>query len=441
MRKLSELFELYCNEMHTKYNKEINYGSYFGIKRFIKFSVESCYNDYLNQEIVNDWCIRGAKESAKKYDERIATLRLFLKFSNRVDDSGIILPEKINEKIERKSKSKKKRKRRVTQTEKPFMKSFISDYLEEYVLLLRNSGRYNEKAHNDLIRFNRNYINTYPDSLVFNREMFDRLTDYLFKRTTFCSQSTILNLERFVEYTNFRGYTDILLPNIPHHKFTRQRIPYPFNDDELKLFFSNLDSIPPYKYENDRDYKFRRMQTSTIFRLLFSTGMRTNEARNLKRSNIDWGNSTIEIEQTKGYHQHRIALHPTIVDMLRRYDDEMEKIMCGRTMLFPSIYDDAHKKGWLCKVFNQVWEKMSDEDARPYDFRSNYAVRNINSWKQGEPKWIDKFIYLSRTMGHCDLTSTAYYYQLVPMFREKLEQQTTENLQKIRPNMNDFLKE
>lgn len=66
------------------------------------------------------------------------------------------------------------------------------------------------------------------------------------------------------------------------------------------------------------------MQIPVFFRLLLSTGMRTNEARLLDCEDVDLKNGIINIRHTKGWAQHRVALHLSIWELLKRYDHAVE---------------------------------------------------------------------------------------------------------------------
>ena len=44
---------------------------------------------------------------------------------------------------------------------------------------------------------------------------------------------------------------------------------------------------------------------------MFSTGMRTVELRELRRADVDFEHGIININKSKGYGQHRVALHHT----------------------------------------------------------------------------------------------------------------------------------
>lgn len=68
----------------------------------------------------------------------------------------------------------------------------------------------------------------------------------------------------------------------------------------------------------------------------------------------------------------------------------------------------------------KLWKRVSNNYARAYDLRSNYAVTNINRWcgDGSTSDWDRKLVCLSRSMGHRYLQNTIYYYKLVPLFSE-----------------------
>jgi hypothetical protein len=107
-------------------------------------------------------------------------------------------------------------------------------------------------------------------------------------------------------------------------------------------------------------------------------------------------------------------------------------------VFFPNKADDYHNRAWEAYNFNQIWKAVSNEPARCYDLRSNYAVMNINKWKYTGPEWFDKLLYLGRSMGHGNLGSTCYYYNLVPLFAEQLEEQTANELYSLLPDLTNL---
>jgi site-specific recombinase XerD len=62
-----------------------------------------------------------------------------------------------------------------------------------------------------------------------------------------------------------------------------------------------------------------------FFRLLYSSGIRTTEARLLEREDIDLSHGVINVRHSKGYDQHYIALHESMTSILLQYDAAAEK--------------------------------------------------------------------------------------------------------------------
>ena len=67
-------------------------------------------------------------------------------------------------------------------------------------------------------------------------------------------------------------------PSLPRGG-NKPRIPHIFTEDELANFFNATILLRKPVNISDFDFKLRSMQIPVFFRLLLSTGMRTNEAR------------------------------------------------------------------------------------------------------------------------------------------------------------------
>ena len=261
------------------------------------------------------------------------------------------------------------------------------------------------------------------------------------KRITESSEShnkRISPIRLFLRHANGRGWTNVELPEfLPWSK--KQYTPYPFSQEQLQAFFQITDSFEVAKYLNDKVSKIRKIEIPVFYRLLYSSGMRTMEVRLLRCDDVDLNNGVININQSKGIDQHRVALHRTMWDLLIRYNEAMSAIMPDRTYFFPNAYDEPYTRTWESYNFVRMWHLVSSDHARCYDFRSHYAVMNINSWKYSGPEWFDKLLYLSRSMGHRNVSSTCYYYQLVPLFAEQLEELTAEEYHKLLPDLTNYL--
>ena len=170
---------------------------------------------------------------------------------------------------------------------------------------------------------------------------------------------------------------------------------------------------------------------------MYSTGIRTNEARLLERRNIDLQHGIIDIQCSKGYDQHYIVLHDSMLDLLKVYDETIEKLVPDRKYFFPSRDNSYYKKGWVTKTFRQIWDKVNATHATAYEFRHHYAVLNINRWINEGFEFDDKLLYLSKSMGHTTIESTKYYYSIVPGLSEILKKQTQDGFDYMIPEVPD----
>lgn len=70
--------------------------------------------------------------------------------------------------------------------------------------------------------------------------------------------------------------------------------------------------------------------------------------------------------------------------------------------------------------------------------RHNYAIQNTNSWISAGFEFIDKLLYLSKSMGHTSLDSTRYYYSIVPALAGIIEEKSEGSFDDIIPEVPDY---
>ncbi len=225
----------------------------------------------------------------------------------------------------------------------------------------------------------------------------------------------------FVKYLQERNLiSEDLFPEIPKQNRCTY-IPHFFTTEELKRFFFECDHLPV----NRRSDYNRKLTVPVIFRLLYSTGMRTCEARQLKCDDVDLKHGVISIEKSKSGAQHYIVMHDSMTKLMERYDKSISKLYPNRVYFFPGARAPFRGEGWLCHTFREIWDKANTSNAIAYDLRHFYATYNINRWVGQGFDFFNKLVYLSQTMGHATLESTKYYYSLVPALSKILEAKTS----------------
>lgn len=313
--------------------------------------------------------------------------------------------------------------------------SGFSQGIEDFVSYRKASGTWNEHASSQNLKyFDRYCANNYSDSSSLTQEMVDT---WCSQRTTESSSSCYIRtliVREFVDYLRNRNITGVVSPKAPRLE-KRKYVPHAFTDAELARFFEECDSIIPYKGRPAS--VLRKIQCPAFFRLLYSSGMRTTEARFLKRDDVDLDHGVVNIRKSKGYDQHYVALHETMTELLRHYDGVMDRIQPNRTYFFQSLKGTCYGRDWVNDNFKKIWEAANgaSDGIIPYDVRHHYAIENISSWEDDSFTFSDKLHYLSKSMGHSHIQSTLYYYSIVPRLADKIQAKTEKGFNEIVPEV------
>lgn len=298
------------------------------------------------------------------------------------------------------------------------------------------SDRWNFVNDRLMLSFDRHCLERFPGVDGITQEMVD---SWCVQRKTEIAVSFYCRtyiIAAMADYLNKRGVCRLSPPNLINPDRHRTYIPHAFTDEELTAFFNECDK--EVMAAKDQIVAVRRLAISVFFRLIFSTGMRTVETRLLKADNVDLANGVIDIKKSKGVDQHYVALHESTLKMLKSYDQVLQAVFPGRLYFFAYTVEKPFYREWVPHVFRQIWDKVNNEHAIPYDLRHNYAIRNINSWTDEVFGFSDRFLYLSKSMGHKQLESTKYYYSLIPAFADTLSSHSQPGFDDIVPEVTAY---
>lgn len=320
---------------------------------------------------------------------------------------------------------------------RPF-RSKLAPLFEDFILNRKAARRWNDSYEHNLHFFDNYCADRFPDK----DSLCDEMLDWCRERPTENGNSCryrITVVANFVKYANKKAWTGVMPPTVPGN-CPCTYIPHAFSRDEIASLLEGIDShvIKTNSHHKTKDKLLNTLELPVYFRLLYSTGMRTNEARWLKRSDVDLEHGIIEINRSKGLDQHRIALHPSMAALLQKYDNKMAEMMPNRRHFFPDRNDNVHSPQWAEYHFKVVWREISDEPARIYDLRSHYAVQNVTRWKGLGYEIHQKLLYLSRSMGHRELSSTYGYFNLTPNLADKIRSCCEDSFNSLLPNLPDY---
>lgn len=311
-------------------------------------------------------------------------------------------------------------------------KSFLAPLIKSYITYQMTSGKWNiDNFELNILAFDRHCLKHYPHHEALVQEMVD---SWCKQRETEINNSCLTRTRvvvGFIEYLRKRGLTDVVKPTLPRQESCTY-IPHAFTPDELRNFFRACDELPNCA---SRILQARKITVPVIFRLLYSSGIRTNEARMLRVCDVDLTNGILSICNSKGEAQHFVALHDTMLELMVRYDTAIKNLFPKRTYFFPSPRRSYYTRVWLQNNFRELWDKYNTTHATAYELRHHYATENINQWVDEGFDFHSKLHRLSKSMGHSTLESTKYYYSLVPTMSEILEAKTGQDFDDILPEV------
>ena len=314
--------------------------------------------------------------------------------------------------------------------------SCFAGQILDFIEYRKASDRWNEASYGPNLRiFDRFCKTNFPDESTLTQEMVDTWCAKRGTETNNSCRSRIYVVHSFVQYLSERGLSNVINPELPR-KERSTYIPYDFSQDELQQFFKACDALPDTPRTDN--VLIRQITLPVFFRLLYSSGIRTTEARLLETCSVDLENGVLDIRYSKGHDQHYIVLHDSMLDLMQRYDKAIQRWYPERHWFFPAPGDKPHPHTWVEKNFRRIWSGISDDRrACAYAFRHHYATANINRWTNEGFRFDDKLLYLSKSMGHTTLESTRYYYSIVPGLADILLEKTEQGFNVIVPEVDD----
>lgn len=220
----------------------------------------------------------------------------------------------------------------------------------------------------------------------------------------------------FGKYLASIGENAYILPD----KFVppqRQYTPYILSDDELRRLFAVIDSYP----QNGRLDPLQPALFSTIFRLIYTCGLRPGEARTLRCENVNLDTGEIVIKETKKHKDRIVVMSDDMLALMKSYSYLRESIHPQCPYVFPSkkgIPYETKMLDWHFKNFiKQLYPNLNESEIpniRIYDLRHRFATAVMVKWINEKCDLYSALPYLSTYMGHAHFSSTAYYIHLLP---------------------------
>lgn len=288
----------------------------------------------------------------------------------------------------------------------------FSGHIENHLMLKKAVGyKYDTEARH-LARFSVFTAEKYPEATTLTKEI---VLDWCSKKSyeaqaNQCTRASILRqLAIYMEGMEIDAY---ILPK-GYYPTEKQYVPYIYTEDELQRFFSETD-----KCHYVSECPSRHFIMPIFFRMIYSCGLRSSEARLLKIEDVDFKAGILTIHHSKKDNSRLVPMSDELTKRCRDYFKIVHMLSRESDYFFPGLDEKPMTIGNIYRNFRRfLWRAGISHGGRGkgprvHDFRHAYACHCLKKWVlQGK----DLAVYLpvlKTYMGHDSFGETAYYLRM-----------------------------
>ncbi len=287
-------------------------------------------------------------------------------------------------------------------------KSIFADHLASYVKLRRNMGFKFEVQADILLKF---------DLYVFEQEHKGQLTQELAMDFATVKPHISKNeiARRYHVIRHFSDYLAAFEPGTPkllnkELRYGNRRPPaYIYTEKELTSLLYEARHI-------SRNNLLRGITLHAMVGLAASTGLRIGEVVRLDQADVDLDTGILVIRQTKFKKDRLVPVHPTTLEVLRKYAAvrDAKFLECKGQAFFINMWRRRFAKQTLQLAFWELAFRAGIRGAKGkgpsfHDLRHTFAVRRLVTWYR-EGKDVQAMLpALATYLGHVHYSDTAYY--------------------------------
>ncbi len=293
------------------------------------------------------------------------------------------------------------------------MKQFSSVFKEKIssYCIWRKSLGFSVDHEKHLEKFDSYCCTFHPNETSLTSPLVTGWIMYEIKSGRHCIENKCAAIRSFAKYVGNDSY-------ILKEKFTRYKRnfnPYIFSDEEMVRLFEAADAVVK------RGDPFFAETAGVIFRLIYTCGLRPQEARKLRCADINFYSGEIFISHTKQNKDRIVVADSSVMEILRHYK-ERRKIFCGDDdVFFIHTNGSSISSEQLTDLFQKCWREANPElntsllpKVRPYDLRHRFASAVLQKWIDEGENIYSKLPYLRAYMGHEEFRDTLYYVHILP---------------------------
>lgn len=288
----------------------------------------------------------------------------------------------------------------------------FAEHILNHVQLKQAIGyKYDSEARH-LLRFSDFIYRRYPEATALTKEI---VLEWCSKKeyeaqANQCTRASIMR--QFAVYMDSIGEKAYIIPK-GYYPEEEQYVPYIYTEEELKAFFNETGKC---HYVSECPY--RHFIMPVFFRMIYSCGLRSSEARLLQVEDVDLETGILTIHHSKGDNSRLVPMSVELTERCRRFFCNVHMLSKETDYFFPGIDGKPMTRGNVYHNFRRfLWKAGISHGGRGrgprvHDFRHAYACHCLKKWVlQG--KDLNAYLPVLKTyMGHFSFEDTAYYLRL-----------------------------
>lgn len=293
-------------------------------------------------------------------------------------------------------------------------KSIFAPFMGRLITMKRGLGFKCLDMEYSYIMFDRFVLNENISGASITRELADKWSkprSHESQRTRYIRIAHVAQLSAFLCSLGYESY----IPKLP--KVQCSHVPYIFSKQQITAIFSASDRLM---------IKCSRHETSisavpVLFRMLYSTGIRTGEALALRDTDVNIKSKTIFIKGAKNGRDRRIPISESLANVCESYRTYRDLYTCrrpqantffrahnGKTCPRSSLYN------WFRRILSEAGIPHLGKGMGPrvHDLRHTYSVHALAKMVEDGLDLYYVLPILSACLGHRSLDATEQYVRL-----------------------------
>ena len=289
-------------------------------------------------------------------------------------------------------------------------------FIKQYIEFKRNLG-YAFKSTQHLSMFDRFTIDNGAKMLGLTRELAEKWAEKRPNESEVTKYKRVNDVINFAKYLNHLGYDSYIPKQVKAYRTTFT--PYIFSHEKLKALFAAADT-----HEVHRTSTMKYI-VPVIFRVIYSCGLRANEALSLKCGDVHLDEKYIVIREPKNGHDRMLPISDSLAEICALYQQRYLKKHSKADYFFTQKNMRRYSADTLYRRFRKILWKAGISHGgrgtgpRVHDLRHSFSVHSLEAMSRSGLDLYYSLPILSQYLGHRSLEATDAYVRLtLEMFPE-----------------------